>query len=225
MGEIIARSSRRAAVLGALGAYSVTAALLGYGVGLQQSVGIGGVQPGRWRRRRGHGKNVHWPQRKRRKYGRNGGAGEAGGSPAGGTSGGGQSSGGQSSGGQAGGTSTPGDGGPTTPVVVLGPSITAGDPGAADVAFDVHDDEGRARHLAVSIYGTNGAPTTSTKIHQTVVRSGGNRLTAYNWENNASNAGSDYQFQNDGLISRDESPGKPIATVHGDGPPTAPPPS
>ncbi len=31
-------------------------------------------------------------------------------------------------------------------------------------------------------------------------RMGGNRLTAYNWENNASNAGSDYEYENDGLM-------------------------
>ncbi len=34
----------------------------------------------------------------------------------------------------------------------------------------------------------------------TVRRAGGNRWTAYNWQNNASNAGSDYQFQNDAFL-------------------------
>jgi hypothetical protein len=34
----------------------------------------------------------------------------------------------------------------------------------------------------------------------TFSRSGGNRLTAYNWENNASNAGSDYYNENDALM-------------------------
>ncbi len=32
-------------------------------------------------------------------------------------------------------------------------------------------------------------------------RLGGNRLTAYNWETNASNAGSDYRYENDNLFS------------------------
>jgi hypothetical protein len=41
----------------------------------------------------------------------------------------------------------------------------------------------------------------------TLRRVGGNRWTAYNWVNNASNAGSDYQFQNDGLLQGGEEPG------------------
>src|SRR4029078_5934498 len=63
--------------------------------------------------------------------------------------------------------------------------------------------------------GTNGA-TDIGKNRQTIVRSGGNRLTAYNWENNASNAGSDWQLQNAGLISATNSPGKPISDGVGD---------
>ncbi|MEP7345781.1 MAG: Ig-like domain-containing protein, partial [Gemmatimonadaceae bacterium] len=35
----------------------------------------------------------------------------------------------------------------------------------------------------------------------TLSRIGGNRMTAYNWENNYSNAGSDYYFQNDNFMS------------------------
>jgi hypothetical protein len=46
-----------------------------------------------------------------------------------------------------------------------------------------------------------------------VVRSGGNRLTAYNWENNASNAGSDYFFQNDAHLSASDTPGKVVTDV------------
>ena len=46
------------------------------------------------------------------------------------------------------------------------------------------------------VYGVNdGAKAASAGA--SIVRSGGNRLTAFNWENNASNAGSDYQFEND----------------------------
>jgi hypothetical protein len=40
-----------------------------------------------------------------------------------------------------------------------------------------------------------------------LVRVGGNRFSAYNWENNASNAGSDYQFQNDDFVSASDVPG------------------
>jgi len=49
------------------------------------------------------------------------------------------------------------------------------------------------------IYGVNdGSQLAST--HATISRVGGNRMTAYNWENNASNAGSDYQFENDDYL-------------------------
>jgi Glycoside hydrolase family 44 len=44
--------------------------------------------------------------------------------------------------------------------------------------------------------GTAGAPPDLT-----FARAGGNRWTAYNWENNASNAGSDYLYENDAFLS------------------------
>jgi hypothetical protein len=40
-----------------------------------------------------------------------------------------------------------------------------------------------------------------------LIRDGGNRFSAYNWENNASNAGTDYQFQNDAFLSSSATPG------------------
>ena len=40
--------------------------------------------------------------------------------------------------------------------------------------------------------------------------SGGNRWTAYNWENNDSNAGSDFNFQNDGFLSSSTTPGAAV---------------
>jgi len=40
-----------------------------------------------------------------------------------------------------------------------------------------------------------------------LVRVGGNRFSAYNWENNASNAGNDYVFQNDDYVSASDVPG------------------
>jgi hypothetical protein len=39
---------------------------------------------------------------------------------------------------------------------------------------------------------------------------GGNRWTAYNWENNDSNAGSDYEYQNDDYLSASTSPGAAV---------------
>lgn len=79
--------------------------------------------------------------------------------------------------------------------VDVGTILTPGDPGAADVKLTVRADTGH-KTLSRLIFGTNGAPDLE-KNRPRIVRSGGNRLTAYNWENNASNAGSDYCFQND----------------------------
>ncbi|HTQ39141.1 MAG TPA: glycoside hydrolase family 44 protein, partial [Pirellulales bacterium] len=57
------------------------------------------------------------------------------------------------------------------------------------------------------IYGTND----STRITAaTSVRLGGNRWTAYNWENNDSNAGSDYYFQNDDYLSSSSTAGAAV---------------
>jgi fibronectin type 3 domain-containing protein len=58
------------------------------------------------------------------------------------------------------------------------------------------------------IYGVNNANNSGVfpggasalPSNLTFDRLGGNRLTAYNWETNASNAGSDYLYENDGLF-------------------------
>lgn len=77
----------------------------------------------------------------------------------------------------------------------LGVIVEPGDPGAADVRVDVRVDRDR-RAISPLIYGVNDGADVA-RDRPTVRRSGGNRLTAYNWENNASNAGSDYCHQND----------------------------
>ncbi|OGS79642.1 MAG: hypothetical protein A3D31_06680 [Candidatus Fluviicola riflensis] len=52
------------------------------------------------------------------------------------------------------------------------------------------------RSISPYIYGScNGGYPDAT-----VVRIGGNRLTGYNWENNASHAGADYFYQNDAYL-------------------------
>ncbi len=56
------------------------------------------------------------------------------------------------------------------------------------------------------IYGTNSTGNSN----YTVVRSGGNRLTAYNWENNWSNAGADWYYENDQYMSSSTIPGYAI---------------
>ena len=50
------------------------------------------------------------------------------------------------------------------------------------------------------IYGANSTDYAGMGTGFRFARLGGNRLTAYNWENNASNAGSDWYFQNDGYM-------------------------
>jgi len=57
------------------------------------------------------------------------------------------------------------------------------------------------------IYGAN-FPDWTLGIPFTVVRMGGNRTTAYNWENNASNAGNDWQNQNDNYMGATNEAGK-----------------
>jgi len=47
----------------------------------------------------------------------------------------------------------------------------------------------------------------------TLDRAGGNRWTAYNWENNASNAGSDYLYQNDAYLSNSTTPAEAVRAV------------
>ncbi len=50
------------------------------------------------------------------------------------------------------------------------------------------------------IYGSN-AQSDDTSAHVTARRLGGNRLTGYNWETNASNAGSDYLNHSDNYLT------------------------
>jgi hypothetical protein len=75
----------------------------------------------------------------------------------------------------------------------------------ADVTFDVNADT-EVHPISPLIYGT-ASPTDPSTNRFTVLRSGGNRMTAYNWENNASNAGKDYRFQNDSYLSGSNEPG------------------
>ena len=102
-----------------------------------------------------------------------------------------------------------GDGGGVDSAPIdAGTPITPGDPGAADVKFVIRSD-GAVHAISPLIYGTNGDRDLG-KNHQTMLRSGGNRMTAYNWETNASNAGSDYCFQNDSFLSTSKTPGDAI---------------
>jgi hypothetical protein len=94
------------------------------------------------------------------------------------------------------------------PSSTLGPVQPPGEAGPVDVTFTVHADRD-AHPISPLIYGTSDGRDGELQ-RWGVVRSGGNRLTAYNWENNASNAGSDYQFQNDSSMSVSDAPGRSL---------------
>jgi len=61
------------------------------------------------------------------------------------------------------------------------------------------------------IYGINFySGVTAVPPQLTFDRAGGNRWTAYNWETNASNAGSDYLYENDGYLSSSTVPAEAV---------------
>jgi hypothetical protein len=81
--------------------------------------------------------------------------------------------------------------------------VEPGDPGPGDLTFEIRADTDQ-RPINPLIYGINGGDDLDgAQKGVSLLRSGGNRMTAYNWENNASNAGSDYFFQNDGFLVGD----------------------
>ena len=72
------------------------------------------------------------------------------------------------------------------------------------------DAAGHGRPISRFVYGVNlGLDAPYSNL--TLTRMGGNRWTAYNWTNNASNAGSDWQFQNDALLGGGDAPGGAVA--------------
>ena len=75
----------------------------------------------------------------------------------------------------------------------------------AQVQFTINSQQA-VKAISPYIYGANSSTITSA----TMQRLGGNRWTAYNWENNDSNAGSDYHFQNDSYLSSSTTPGAAV---------------
>jgi hypothetical protein len=92
--------------------------------------------------------------------------------------------------------------------------ITPDDPGAADVRFEIASASDR-HAISPWIYGSNQVDDPDTH-GVSMGRIGGNRWTAYNWETNASNAGSDYLYQNDTYLGGGSSPGGAVAGPVGD---------
>ena len=72
----------------------------------------------------------------------------------------------------------------------------------------------RTHPISPFVYGINNASVLDgVPKALTLDRSGGNRWTAYNWETNASNAGSDYLFQNDDSLGSDSEPGAGVSSL------------
>jgi hypothetical protein len=90
-----------------------------------------------------------------------------------------------------------------------GTVIPPADAGTVDVTFAI-DTTAAVHPISRYVYGTNAGDVNGNAKGVTLTRQGGNRLTAYNWENNASNAGSDYNYQNDSYISASTVSGDPM---------------
>jgi hypothetical protein len=83
-------------------------------------------------------------------------------------------------------------------------------------------DSSVARHpISPFVYGSNQVDWGWRSRGLRLGRIGGNRMTAYNWETNASNAGADYQHQNDNYLGGGDTPGEvtraPVAAAHAAG--------
>src|SRR5262249_9228353 len=94
---------------------------------------------------------------------------------------------------------------------LLGPALVAcsaaaADPASVHFAIDAQQD---VKPISRFVYGLDGA-LTGACANCTFTRIGGNWLTTYNWENNASNAGTDWYNQNDGLLSSSDTPGEAV---------------
>ncbi|HEV7605925.1 MAG TPA: glycoside hydrolase family 44 protein, partial [Steroidobacteraceae bacterium] len=84
-------------------------------------------------------------------------------------------------------------------IIAGGAVIPPSTPPASQITFNV-DSTHDVRAISRFIYGMNGWDPSVRPANLTLSRSGGNRMTAYNWETNDSNAGADFQNQNDTFL-------------------------
>jgi hypothetical protein len=82
-------------------------------------------------------------------------------------------------------------------------------PAAAAMNVTVTINPAQTHAISPYIYGINDG-VTGAPADLTFARQGGNRWTAYNWETNASNAGSDYLYQNDNYLSSSATPAEAV---------------
>ena len=90
-------------------------------------------------------------------------------------------------------------------------AVVTATPTAATANVTITIDPTQRHAISPYVYGINfygsiaGAPPLLT-----FDRAGGNRWTAYNWETNASNAGSDYLYENDNYLSSSAKPAEAV---------------
>ncbi|MCC6811491.1 MAG: glycoside hydrolase family 44 protein [Deltaproteobacteria bacterium] len=99
---------------------------------------------------------------------------------------------------------------PPPPAPATGATSGASGPTAPTSSVVLRVDANASRRaISPLVYGMNqDASTPATRYG--LLRFGGNRFSAYNWENNASNAGSDWLYQNDGYLSANIVPGAAV---------------
>ena len=92
-----------------------------------------------------------------------------------------------------------------------GSSASSGTAPPAGVDVTVTVDPSKTHPISAYIYGINDyAGRASGQPNLTLDRAGGNRWSAYNWESNASNAGSDYLYENDGYLTSSATPAEAV---------------
>ncbi|MBN2530536.1 MAG: endoglucanase A [Deltaproteobacteria bacterium] len=78
---------------------------------------------------------------------------------------------------------------------------------AGTVQFTINSSE-NVHPISPYIYGANSVDWDGLGNSITIDRAGGNRYTAFNWENNASNAGSDASYSSDSLLGGGDTAGE-----------------
>lgn len=103
-------------------------------------------------------------------------------------------------------------------VSLCGIVASAVQPVFSQAIFEINPDSAK-RHISSAIYGVNTVPLSSDNVTNLLPaanlkaeRIGGNRLTGYNWENNYSNAGSDWKNNSDDHLLNN-----PVKTAAGPG--------
>ena len=113
---------------------------------------------------------------------------------------------------------TCGGGGGTPPSSATPTSQPSSGGGSAGAVRFTIDSTAPRQPISPFVYGTNDSDWAGRSRGLRLGRLGGNRWTAYNWETNASNAGSDFQHQNDGFLGGGERAGRGRAPARGAAP-------